>query len=195
MQIQLPHTKHLWAFTQGNAPIGTRCLIQCHGFRTLLGIPYNLPATMQAHFYVAGGYSLDHFLHDVIHPITGAHIAQFSMEMKHVMQGRVAPVKDVAAGGQYTDYMMSKDSDLSYADLQYFLDNANIPANWDIVTVRNRADTLYVNLSKVIGKLDQNGYTDVHFFFCRSSAAHPSRSQLPGGHTAAAYPNQDDGLL
>ena len=196
-QIKLAHTKHLWAFTQGNSAIGTRCLIQCHGFRTVLGMQYNLPATMQAHFYVAGGYSLYHYVHDLQDQTTGAHLARFSMEMRHVMQGRVAPVKNIALGGPYTDYMLSKDSDLSYADLQYFLDNANNVNNWDIISVRDRKGTLYVNLEMVINKLDQNGYTDVHFFFCRSSLAHPSRDQLPGGYAvnAGTYPNADDDLL
>jgi len=194
MQIQLQHTKHLWAFTQGNNNLGTRCLIQCHGFRTLLGIVHHLPATMQAHFYVDGGYSLEHYTHREDHPTTGALIARFSMEMKHVMQGRVTATKNIPLGGQYTDYMLSKDSGLSYNDLQYILDHGHIPANFDIVTVRNRAGTLYITLSTLVHKLEQNGYDDVHFFFCRSSLGHPFRGQLPGGYADGAYPLADDGL-
>jgi hypothetical protein len=148
---------------------------------------------MTMHFYVDGGYSLTNSIYPKT--VNGAVVAHWSMEMKHILQGRIGPVKNVPAGGAYTDYMMSKDDDLSYADLQYLLDHvANMQGNWDIVTVRDRAGTLYVNLSDMVGRLQQNGYTDVHLFLCRSSLAHPFRSQYAGGYAPGTYPVQHDPL-
>lgn len=192
MQHQLQHTKHLWAFTKGNLGTGNTCLLQAHGFRTIFGLhnAQTLPVGMSMYFYVQGGYSLLNTKYNAPQaPLS------YAMEMKHVMEGRVAACKTVANQGGYTDYLMSKDDWFSYADLQNFLDNAsNLQGNWDIVTVRNRTGTLCVNLSDMIGVLDQNGYADVHLFICRSSLAHPFRDQYPGGHAPGNYPIVPDAM-